>query len=144
MSFKAEVDAWIAETEQRLVTVGRSAIGDLVNEAQTSVGKGGKMPVDTGFLRASGLSNLNSLPAGPSQKQLTTPLSYPSPDDYTTQGKVAVDLARMTLNDTFYFGWTAQYASKIEVRYGFVEGAVQNWQSHVTKRAEELMRRSGK
>ena len=144
MSFKAEVDAWIAETEQRLVAVTRSAVGDLINEAQTPVGKGGKMPVDTGFLRSSGLSNINSLPAGPSQKVLTTPLAYPSPDDYTVTGKVTVDLARLTINDKFYFGWTAEYANAMEVRYGFVGSAVQNWQSHVTKRAEELMRRSGK
>lgn len=144
MSFKAEVDKWVTEVESRLIAVNRSAIGDLINEAQTSVAKGGKMPVDTGFLRASGLSNLNSLPAGPSQKQLTTPLSYPSPDDYTTQGKVAVDLARLTLNDIFYFGWTAEYANAQEVRNGFVSASIQNWQSYVTKRADELMRRSGR
>lgn len=144
MSFKAQVDRWIAETEKRLVAVSRSAIGDLINEAQTPVAKGGNMPVDTGFLRASGLSNINSLPAGPSQKQSTTPLSYPSPDDYTTQGKVAVDLARLTLNDKFYFGWTAEYANALEVGYGFVASSVQNWQDHVTKRANELMKRSGK
>lgn len=144
MSFKAEVDKWVTEVESRLVAVTRSAVGDLINEAQTSTAKGGKMPVDTGFLRSSGLSNLNSLPAGASQKQLTTPLSYPSPDDYTTQGKVSVDLARLTIKDTFYFGWTAEYANAMEVKYGFVGSAVQNWQSYVTKRAEELMRRSGK
>lgn len=145
MSFKAEVDKWIAQTEENLIEVTRYAVGDLINEAQTPRGeKGGKMPVDTGFLRASGLSNLNSLPAGPSQKVLTTPLAYPSPDDYTVTGKVTVDLARLTINDKFYFGWTAEYANAMEVRYGFVGSAVQNWQSHVTKRAEELMRRSGK
>lgn len=151
-NFKASVDKWIAETEERLLRVMISSIGDVINEAQTpgpsvtnpGANKGGKMPVATGFLRASGSSNLNSLPFGPSKRELDTIGAYPSPDDYTTDGKVNVDLGKLKLGDKFYFGWTAEYANAMEVRYGFVASAVQNWQDHVTKRANELMQRSKK
>lgn len=149
-TFKVSVDKFIAESKKNLLAVTRSAIGDLINEAQTpgpsmtnpGVNKGGKMPVATGFLRASGASNLNSLPFGSSKRESDILNSYSSPDDYTTDGKVNIDLARLSLDDKFYFGWTAEYANAMEVRYGFVGSAVQNWQNYVNKRAEELMRRS--
>lgn len=150
MSFKAQVDKWVLETKERMEAVTRSAIGDLIEEAQRpgpsranpGMNKGGKMPVDTGFLRASGMSNLNSMPIGPSKRENNEPNSYPSPNDYVTTPKVTVDLARMTYSDDFYFGWTAEYARAIEARYAFVDAAIQNWQQYVNNRANELMRRS--
>lgn len=143
-SFSASVNDFVSKVEKNLLSVTRSAIQDVINEAQTAVAKGGKMPVDTGFLRRSGMSHLNSLPFGPSQKATQTPGAYSSPEEYTSDPNVAVDLANLTLNDIFYFGWTAEYALMLETRYAFLDSALQNWQSNVKRRAEELEKRSAK
>ena len=148
--FQVEIDAFIANSKEKLLAVTRSAIGDIINEAQTpgpsvsnpGTNKGGKMPVATGFLRASGMSNLNSLPFGPSVREKNELNSYQSQDDYTENGNVTVDLGRFALGDKFYFGWSAEYANAMEVRYGFVASSVQNWQQHVTNRANEVKNRS--
>lgn len=138
-SFSATIDSWVADTKERLVAVTRAAVGDVINEAQTPKAKGGHMPIDTGFLRASGTSHLNSLPSGPTRGESKVPNSYPSADDYTSTSQVGVDLAAMNIDDIFYFGWTAEYARKQNLDNGFVDAAIQNWQSHVSKRANELM-----
>lgn len=151
-SFSATIDSWVADTKERLVAVTRAAVGDVINEAQLpgpsvanpGADKGGKMPIATGFLRASGTSHLNSLPSGPTRGESKELNSYPSADDYTSTPQVGVDLAAMSIDDIFYFGWTAEYARAMNLKYGFVDAAIQNWQSHVSKRANELMKRSGK
>lgn len=143
-TFKVEIDKWVAETEERLLAVTRAAVQDIVEEAQTPVGKGGKMRVDTGFLRASGMSGINSMPIGPDKRLVDKPGAYPSPDRYSADSKVSINLANIKYGDTFYFGWTAEYALAREAYDGFLDSALQNWQAHVTKRANELKNRSGK
>jgi len=118
--FKAEVDKWITESEARMLRVTRFAVQDVVNEAQTSIRKEGKMPVVTGFLRASGASNIGSMPLGPDKRFKDEPGSYPSPDSYITDSKVSVNLANLKFGDVFYFGWTAEYARVIEMREAFL------------------------
>ena len=142
--FTVAVDSWVLECKDRLLKVARQSIGDVIEEAQLvgpsianpSGGKGGKMPIDTGFLRASGRSNIGSLPYGPSRGEKTE--KYPSPDEYKTEGTTSVNLAKLAIGDTFYFGWAAEYAPAIELRYGFLDGAMQNWQAHVRRNTEKL------
>lgn len=143
-SFSAAVDKWIAETEDRMIAVVRYATSDVIDEAQTAREKGGKMPVDTGFLRKSGTSHLNSMPTGPTRGESKVPNSYPSEETYSDNAQVKVDLANLTMNDVFYFGWTAEYARKQNLDNGFADAAIQNWQQYVNTRASELMKRSGK
>ena len=58
----AQVRRIVAKNQNALLVLARMSTQDLVDEAQTPVAKGGKMRVDTGFLRASGQMSLNGLP----------------------------------------------------------------------------------
>lgn len=134
MSFTAEVEDFIRQSEDRMLTVMRAAINDVVDDAQTPVSKGGRMRVDTNFLRASGRAALNAVPSGPSVKP-----NDAAPNSYTYDGDaVASVLAKMKLGDTFFFGWTANYVRYRETYDGFLGAALQNWSKYVARRTEQL------
>lgn len=141
-SFSKQVEAMIGDNVKLLVAVARSAIGDVINEASTSKFKGGKMPVKTGFLRASGKAAIGQMPSGPNRGDPN--IQYPSADTYASEGHINVILAQMKSGDTFYFGWTAEYANVQNVYNGFMDAAIQNWPMYVMKRAEEAKRRKKK
>lgn len=82
-----------------LKVVQRSA-QKVFSTAQTDRGNGGRMPVDTGFLRNSFQAGLNGA------ENLT------GADAYT------LAIAGMELGDVMRGGWTAKYAMRME--YGFV------------------------
>lgn len=150
-SFAQQVQEMVDHNIDKLRAVVRSSIGDVINEAQLqgpsvynpAGGKGGRMPVgETGFLRASGQSSLTGWPSGQSVGDKGG--FYASEDTYTNTTTVNADLARLELGDTFYFGWTADYALVQNVRYGFLDIAVSHWQQIVDRRVEEINRRSKK
>jgi len=131
-SFSATMSEWVKETEGRMLAVVQTAAMDMINDMQTPVAKGGRMRVDTGFLRASGRGAINVIPSGPSEKPADAPVGqytgiYDTFDGYPL-GAVVQDLK---LGDTFFFGWTANYATVRNTYDGFVSVAVQNWQVYV-------------
>lgn len=137
--FTASVEDWVKESSEMLLRVTRQSTHDLINEASVpgpskgdpTAGRGGKLPVDTGFLRASGAASLTGWPQGPGDNPLK--VKYASETEYAASSSVSLNLAKMKLGDTFYFGWTAQYAGKMEMMYGFMISAEQNWQTIVDK-----------
>lgn len=149
-SFSEQVRDMVDDSKKALIGVARAAIQDTINEAQKvgpsvanpSAGRGGRMPVDTGFLRASGTGSLSGWPTGVSNKPSKIPR------ESLTYTYIADDvknlLSQLDLGDTFYFGWTAEYAVAINVRYGFLDAALQNWPMYVDKRAKEAAKRMKK
>lgn len=135
-SLKTQMDAIVMRTEERILAVTKQAIYDTVEQAQ-EVRPTGKMPFDTGFLRHSGTSSLNTPPTGPIRGEKAG--KYKWSDD-----TLLSILARMKIGDVFYFGWTAVYARKQEARHGFLESAVMNWQSHVDKAVAVFRKKDGK
>lgn len=132
--FTATVTAFAAGTIKRMQALVISSTVDLIEIAQTPTGKGGKMRVDTGFLRASGVYSFNGLPSGPARG---------APDQQYNYNPVAeADLAGFNLGQTIWFGWTANYAKYREAYDGFLISALQRWQEIVDKRCEEIQRRS--
>lgn len=133
----ADVDEWVQESEARMLAVARESIQDLVNEMQRPREKGGRMPVDTGFLRNTGAANIGSMPTGESDK----------PDDakrgqYRWKGdRLVAVLAQLKLGDTIYFGWTAHYARYQELYNGFMEGPLQHWGRIVAFNVDKLKRK---
>ena len=122
--FETTVDKFVIDTQAKLLAVARQSIQDLVEDIQTPVAKGGKMRVDTGFLRSSGLSSLNAPPSGPTEGDRN--------GAYVWSGEpVNITLATMEIGDAFYFGWTARYARYREVYDGFLESGLRNWQRYV-------------
>lgn len=133
-TFAADVEDWVKNTEGVLLNVMRQSIDDAVVEMQTPKSAGGRMPVDTGFLRSSGAPSLNGWPSGPSDKPAdAAPNSY----GWDREGITTV-LAEMKPGDTFHFGWTAVYALKQETYNGFLETTAQKWQGIVDANVRKL------
>jgi hypothetical protein len=129
-NFKAQVAAWARKSDARLNAVFRESAQRLISQAQTVRGEGGKMRIDTGFLRASGQASLIGWPSGPSmQSEGLGSFDY------------AVTIAGARLGQTIYFGWTAEYAGFREYEDGFMRSAAQNWQNIVSTVVREAMAR---
>lgn len=133
--FSAQVEAFVTKAKLKLETVVKEAAQDVFRIAQTPVAQGGNMPVDTGFLRNTFVSELNG-------GGLTS-----GPDAYI------LSIAGYELGDTIFGGWTAEYAMRME--YGFVgedaagrnfnqagrffmNSAAQQWQQIVARHAAEI------
>lgn len=133
-TFTAQVDAFVKETDKRMNALIRQATQDLINEVQTPVAKGGKMRVDTGFLRASGQLSLTGMPTGPAVGE--------KDKKYSTPPIGVAQLAGFDVGKTLWFGWTANYAAYREAYDGFLISGIQNWQSIVNRVAEQIKQRS--
>lgn len=124
-TFSADVDAWTRKSQDRMLRVAKTATLAVIEDAQRPVAKGGRMRVDTGFLRASGQVSLTGMPVGPSR---ATDTVFDNPDD---DPNVILTIGRAQLGDTIWFGWTANYAIYREAHDGFLGIAVQKWQELV-------------
>jgi hypothetical protein len=135
----ADLEKIISVCEKRTTAVVRMSVQDVINDAQTPTGKGGRMRVDTGFLRASGQASLTGMPTGPSRGELKEKHAY---DDGNRPPDPSVELSVNTMQpgDKLYFGWTANYAKYRELYDGFLEGAVMNWPDYVAKNTREMVR----
>lgn len=139
-SFSADIDRIVANTEARMLMVMKEALQNAINEAQLPVKKGGKMRVDTGFLRMTGQASLTGMPNGPSVKPKdATKGQYDDGEREQTQA-IAI-IGQMEFGSTLYFGWTANYARYREAYDGFLYGAIQNWQKNVDGVIAEAKRR---
>ena len=136
----ADIESFVASSLQRTKDVVLNSIQDVTEAAQTPVAKGGRMRVDTGFLRASGRGSLEGFPSGRSAKSAeeiaATGKRTGAFDTYDGTAVNAV-INTMELGDTFYFGWTANYAAVRELHDGFLETSLQNWQQFVTANSEK-------
>lgn len=99
----AQIDAWTKQTSQRMMAVYKGSVQELVSRAQS------RIPVDTGFARASIRASLESMPS------IVLDASR-NPD-----GSYSVDLSQIVLTinsvqpgQTIYIGWTANYVQFLE------------------------------
>jgi hypothetical protein len=144
LSFSAQVAAFAEKIPGAVEAIFKEAVQEVVSEMQTPVAAGGRMRVDTGFLRASLMASTASMPTISSGKVPTGGKAY-SYDE----GQIEAVILAADVNDTLYFGYTAAYAGHRE--YGsngqapdaFVRSAVQRWDSIVEAKANELKRRLG-
>lgn len=133
---KADIEDFVRESENRMARLLAISLEDVVNEVQQPVAKGGRMRVRTGFLRASGRASLKGFPSGPSVRESDVPNSYAWDSE-----AVSTTLNSIKFGDTFYFGWTANYARYRELYDGFLEGAMQNWARIVAFNTDTLRKR---
>jgi len=127
----AVVQGWAKRSRRRMTAVMRTSAQSVINEAQTPKGKGGNLPLDTGFLRASGQASLDGMPTGPGR------LSEGRPDGEDT----SLVINRAFPGDTIFFGWTAVYARVQEQKNGFMRRAAMNWRAHVLGAVQEVRAR---
>ena len=141
-SFSAAVSDWVKETKERQQAVYAGSVQRILSIAQEPVGAGGNMPVDTGFLRSSLVTNLGTgIPA----------MTFkPDGDGRYSYEATAVNLtiANAKVTDQIVAMWTASHA--IHQEYGaqgregrrFVGLAAQRWQEVVNAESAELQRTS--
>lgn len=133
-NFSATVTSFVAETRKRMRALALQSTQELIEQVQTPVAKGGKMRVDTGFLRASGQISFTGIPSGPTVGD--------KDKKYKTKAIATVDYANWDIGETIYFGWTANYAKYREAYDGFLIAGVQNWQSIVNSVCARIKDRS--
>lgn len=134
--FEAKFNAIVNKTKAKMFAVAKNSFQDLIIEASTPVKQGGRMRVDTGFLRSSGQAALNELPIGEAEGRKREPGEVgvlPEYANYNPTSSLQNVLIHMTENDTVYYGWTANYAKYRELYDGFLNAACQNWQNIVDK-----------
>lgn len=133
-SFEAQVDRIVANTEKRMLLAMKQSLINTINNAQTPVKKGGRMRVDTGFLRASGQASLNGMPTGATRGEKNGVYNW-------NNGLVEAVINGMEMGATLFFGWTANYAKYREAYDGFLHAELQNWQKTVDAVIAEAKRR---
>lgn len=124
-SFSGQISAFVAKTKERQTAVYRESAQRVFSIAQTPVGAGGNMPVDTGFLRSSLVVNLG-LDVPTQRDRPDGPTAFP-PADF------ALTIAQADIQTPITGYWTASYARHVE--YGargrpgrrFVALASQRW-----------------
>lgn len=140
-SFTAQVEQMIVNSKEAMLAVVQGSIRDMTNDMQIPVAKGGRMRVDTGFLRASARASLNGMPSGRSKKnaaeEAATGKRAGQFDTFNGQAINAV-LLDMKLGDTFSFGWVAEYALTRERYDGFRDTVLQNFQQYVNSNADKI------
>ena len=134
-TFTTQIGAFRDKTKAQMRAVLSASVQDVVGAAQLPVAQGGRMPVDTGFLRNSLVSELNGA--------------------QVAQGAGSYTLAAASIEpgDVARFGWTAEYALRIENGFvgqdamgrnfnqqgrHFVEGAAAQWPGIVAANVGKL------
>lgn len=130
-SFSSQIDAWVAKVEGRATAIFRTAVQRTLEDAQTPVAQGGRLRVDTGFLRGSLAASPDGMPSGPSRPE----------EGIGDPQSAYLVLTKIEAGDTIWAGWTSGYARPREARDGFLEGAVQRWPQRVAEATGEAKRR---
>ncbi|WP_312526708.1 hypothetical protein [Paracoccus sp. (in: a-proteobacteria)] len=99
-SFTADLEAFGSLAIEQIKAVLAASIQDVLEAAQLPEAYGGRMPVDTGFLRNSLVSMLNGTEIGKGAYSYLLATTALQPGDFAR------------------FAWTAGYAARLE--YGFV------------------------
>lgn len=125
--FIADVEAFADKTAKQMLAVARQSIQDTVRDAQRTVADGGSMPVDTGFLRNSLVTEVRGVEVGEGA------------DSYT------LGLSALKLGDPFQVAWTAEYAIPRHYMVGVGQGgglwrdrAAQQWSRIVANNARRV------
>ena len=131
------VELWVEKANKRALAIFRDSAQRLGEEANKPEARGGKMPVDTGFLRNSFVASKDGMP---------TKQSLPLP----------LVLISVQLGETVYVGWTAKYARRMEFGFegadklgrtysqagkGFMRSAAQRWPQIVNESARAVKSR---
>ena len=127
-TFSAQVSAAIAKYEKRLNAVFTKSAEELVEEVLRPVDQGGRMRVDTGFLRSSLQASTSTMPMIMADARPGDGQTY-QPDD----GAIAAVILGAQIGQTLYFGFTAAYARPREYHDAFVRGAAQQWEAIVRR-----------
>lgn len=125
--FIADVERFGTLTVEKMLRVAKQSTDDVVREAQTPVAKGGNMPVDTGALRNSLVTEINGVGSGAGADSFV------------------LGIAQLQLGDVISVAWTADYAIPRHYMVGVGQGgglwrdkAAAKWSGIVDKNARAI------
>lgn len=125
--FIADVARFGRLTVEKMIRVARQSSDDVVREAQTPVAKGGDLPVDTGALRNSLVTEINGVQVAAGGDSFT------------------LGIAQLELGDVLSVAWTADYAIPRHYMVGVGQGgglwrdkAAAKWSGIVDKNARAI------
>jgi len=130
--FGQQVAAHAERYKKRMRAVAKESVQQTVAIAQQPRGEGGRMRVDTGFLRASIAGNVGSMPSGESENPGGA-FNYEG-----TATSVALLKWNPELGETLYIGWVANYSKYRESQDGFLRGSVELWPRTVNEVAQKV------
>jgi len=133
-----DIENFTKKYETRLKRVFGASVQELAEEANEPVGKGGRMRVDTGFLRSSLKGQRNTMPSGAGEPTKGQTYSKTDSLDGAEESSLLAELLRWKAGDKFYLGWSANYARVREYKDGFVRYAAQRWEQIVKDNAKKL------
>lgn len=130
-NISVDVEKFITLVQKRVDLIVKDAIQQVVLGATVPKAQGGRMPVDTGFLRNSMVAAIGTYPVGPS-----TPDSDPMGVPPTVSIMPTVN--QWDLTEPLYIGFSANYARQQEAANGFIEAEVQKWPQTVRESIGKL------
>ena len=130
--FQAQVEQWVRDSEELTLVVMQTAAQEMAISANTPTAQGGRLRVDTGFLRNSINARVGSLPTGPN----IAPEGFNDRD--WNPSSLATVINSWRLGQTLYIGWTANYAGYRENNDFFARTAAQSWPEFVNDAANRL------
>ncbi|WP_258077087.1 hypothetical protein [Xanthomonas arboricola] len=134
--FGDQVRAFTEKAKMRQEAIFRESSQQVMEDANTQEGEGGKMPRDTGFLVNTRAASIDGMPTGKSKPEKGATYSAP------VNGDPALVFSKLELGQTVWAGWTAAYAMRMEHGFsgkdslgrqyeqagkGFMRAAAQNW-----------------
>jgi hypothetical protein len=144
LSFSAQIMAFAQKIPGAVEAVFKESVQEVSAEMLRSTSEGGRMRVDTGFLRNSALASTTAMPT---INRNATP--KPGQSYAFDFGQIEAVIAGADVDDTIYVGFTAAYSayrefgSNGQAPDAFVRSAAQNWGSIVDGKAKELKTRLG-
>lgn len=134
MSFAADIKRLTTVYEKRMRAVAKESVQEVVKRAQLPRAKGGRMRVDTGFLRASIAAAIGHMPSGQSENLVKQTFTSDGADG------IAATLIRWNPDkgETIFVGWTANYSVVREHKDGFMRGATEKWDLIVDEQAKRV------
>jgi len=131
MSFSRQINQHAEKYERRMRQVFGASVEQLAELANTPTARGGRMRVDTGFLRSSLQAQRGSMPEGASTPASGAQYNW-------SVSSVTAELLRWRPDDSLFLGWTANYAIFREYKDGFRRSAAQKWNSIVKANAKRF------
>lgn len=135
-NFGTDVDEWVLQTEQRMEAVFKESMQRTVSLAQE------RIPVDTGYARASIRASLSAMPQIDPESRGKKGVTYPLNMD-----PIILTIAGAKIGQTIYIGWTASYVPYLEngsskqAPSGFIGLAALEWDHIVDQVTQELKAR---
>ena len=140
--FEQQINQFARKYEAKFKAIGRLSVQDTISMAQRVRKQGGRMRIETGFLRASIQAALHGMPQGPNANENSQ--KYPEGSRVTGED-TSIVLLRWDPNKRtpLFVGWTANYARIRESKDGFLRGSVEKWDQTVFKAVKKVGARLG-